>query len=109
MKKNKINGGWAAAITGWVISSIIFPFLPEIIKAVIYGSPLNLFGYPLMEYTATIGLWSVIFLSVWIPAGFKSSKIFKEKGIQSAGKYVITVFFILLFILSIIFQFFWNS
>lgn len=102
----KINGGWAAVLVGWILSSIVFPFLPEIMETVIDSYP---FSFPFMEYAATIGILSVLFLFVWIPAGFKASRIYKEKGLKSAMKYVFVVFLIVLFILSIVFRFLWNS
>ncbi len=109
MSISKVNGGWGAALAGWIISSILFPFLPEIMKAVIDNTPIDLFGFPLMEYVATIGFWSLIFLIVWIPAGFKASKVYKEKGIKSARIFAAIVFIFLLVFLCIVFRFFWNS
>ena len=54
MKKTKFNSGWKAATLAWIISSIIFPFLPELMKSIFGGYPLSL-NYPPSEYIATMG------------------------------------------------------
>lgn len=108
MKKTKFNSGWKAATIAWIISSIIFPFLPELMKSIFNGYPLSL-NYPFSEYMATIGFWGAIFLLFWIPAGFKASRIYKEVGFITSRNYVIKVFIIMLIILSFIFRFLWNS
>ena len=108
MKQSKFNAGWKASLIAWIVSSIIFPFIPEVMRSIFDGYPLNL-NYPPSEYIATILFWSVIFLFVWLPAGFKSSRIYKESGFDSSRNFVIIVFVALLIILSIIFRFLWNS
>lgn len=69
----KPNPGWAIAAIGWLVSSIMIPFLPEM------TSGGKIFGYPAMEYIGTIGLFAVIFLIVWIPAGLKIAKAYSQR------------------------------
>ena len=109
MKKSKWNGGWTAALAGWLSSAILFPFLPEIMRWVFDGAPLNLFRYPVMEYVGTIAFWGALFLLVWIPAGFKASGIYGRKGTGPSIRFVILVFLVMLAVLGVIFRFFWNS
>lgn len=109
MKASRINGGWIAAFTGWIISSVLFPFLPEIMNVVIDGIPLGIFFFSPMEYFSTMALWSVVFLLVWIPSGLRAGRLYRDKGIKPARNFVIIVFLLLLAALCIMFRFFWNS
>ncbi len=99
----KFNPGWLFSICGWLASSIIIPFMPELMT----GG--KVFGYPLMEYVGTIGLFAAIFLIVWIPVGFKSAKAYEKKDRNSALTITLVTFVVLVSVWAVIFTFFWNS
>ena len=99
----KFNKGWLIVAGGWLLSSIIIPFLPEIMS----GG--QVFGYPLMEYLGTIGLFAAIFLIVWIPVGLKVAKTYTVKGMASAMAITIITFIVMVIVWGAIFTFFWNS
>ena len=105
----KWNTGWTAALIGWFVSSLIFPFLPEIMKTLFDGKPLDLFKYPPMEYVATIGFWAALFLLVWIPAGFRAASLSRNNGTNRAVLSVVITFIVLLVVLGLVFRFLWNS
>ena len=107
--QKKWNTGWTAALIGWLVSSLIFPFLPEILNTLIDRDPFDLFIHPPMEYVATIGFWAALFLVVWIPMGFRAASLSRKSGTSRAVLSVVITFFILLVILSLVFHFFWNS
>lgn len=97
------NPGWAIAAIGWLISSIIIPFLPEL------TSGGKIFGYPAMEYIGTIGLFAAMFLIVWIPAGMKIAKAYSQKGWKSSLTITLVTFAALVLVWLVIFKFLWNS
>ncbi len=103
MHSPKFNGGWLMAFCGWALSAVLVPFLPELMS----GG--QVFGYPLMEYVATIGLFAVILLVVWIPAGKRASRLYRVFGPRRAIYALLKVFAVQLLIFAVIFRFFWNS
>lgn len=103
--KKQVNLGWLLSLAAWILSSIFIPFLPEIIRF----QTSNLFGYPLMEYVATIGLFAAIFLLVWIPIGIKAGKIYKTQGLNKVLVLVAISFILLVLFWVLVFMFIWNS
>lgn len=103
MHSHKFNAGWRLALGGWVLSSVLVPFLPELMS----GG--QILGYPLMEYAATIGLFAVILLVVWIPAGKRASRLYRAYGLRRAVYAQLKVFAVQLLVFAVIFRFFWNS
>ena len=108
-EKKKWNTGWTAALIGWLVSSLIFPFLPEIMNTLFDGDPFDLFIHPVMEYVVTIGFWGGLFLLVWIPAGFRAASLSRKSGANRAILSVVIVFFVMLVVLGLVFRFLWNS
>jgi hypothetical protein len=100
---SKFNPSWLLTALAWILSAVLVPFIPEIMS----GG--KLLGYPLMEYLATIGLFAGILLLVWIPAGFRISKLYKAFSLKRACFAILKVFVIQLLIFTVIFKFFWNS
>lgn len=102
-ESHKSSGGWILALFGWIISAAVVPFIPEIMSG---GRVL---GYPLMEYVATIGLFAVVLLVVWIPAGIRASKLYRLNGPKRALFALLKVFVVQILIFTVIFKYFWNS
>lgn len=103
IEPHKSRGGWILALFGWILSAVVVPFIPEIMSG---GRVL---GYPLMEYVATIGLFAVVLLVVWIPAGIKASKLYRLNGPGRAVSALLKVFTVQTLVFTVIFRFFWNS
>lgn len=102
-KECKINGGWILALAAWILSSILIPFLPEII------SSRHILGYPAMEYIATIAFFAVILLLIWFPIGIKAAKIYRTKGLKGSLVLIMISLSIILLLSMIVFSLFWNS
>lgn len=102
--KLKVNRGWVLTLIAWILSSIVIPFLPEIIKF-----NRSMFGYPLMEYVATSGLFAAFFSLIWIPVGIGAGKLYKTDGTRASLILVGISFLILLLIWLFIFTFLWNG
>ncbi|MDK9711335.1 hypothetical protein [Acidaminobacter sp.] len=103
IESHRSSGGWLLAFCGWLLSAVVVPFIPEIMS----GG--RILGYPLMEYVATIGLFAVILLAIWIPAGFKASKLYRFNGPGRAVSALLKVFILQILVFTLIFRFFWNS
>lgn len=103
IESHKSSHGWILALCGWILSALVVPFIPEIMS----GG--RIIGYPLMEYVATIGLFAVILLVVWIPTGIRASKLYKFNGPGRAVAAVLKVFIVEILVFTVIFRYFWNS
>lgn len=103
MMKNKLNYGWILTLIAWVFSSMLIPFLPELMR----GQPV--LGFPMMEYIGTMGLFGALFSVVWIPVGIRAGKAYRAEGIKKPLVIVCVAFLVLAIIWGLIFTFLWNS
>lgn len=84
-------GGALLALVPWLLSALLYPYLPEVVYKLWAGMPLSIFFGSWAEPLATFGFFFAILGIPWLPAAIKAELLKRRQGHRAARNYVLRV------------------
>lgn len=85
------SGGALLAFGPWLLSALLYPYVPEVVHKLWTGMPLQLIFGSWREPLATFGFFFAILGIPWIPAAIKAELLQRKRGRRAARNYVLLV------------------